>query len=172
MQKKKTAFQRYKQKTLLFYCTTTSTPVHTQAALLRALLPLNARSEAPKTITASYEMVKKAHSSFVRNLKLTISRNDPTLSLSEMCQHKSTIRLVCCYRWRSPLGALNVKNEEEKQEESNRHRQQQPLQLWGDSPYPPFYWMGAAPRASCRAFGMTSGADLTRVAVPYFSQHT
>lgn len=27
-----------------------------------------------------------------------------------MCQNKCTIRLVHCYRWRSPLGALNVKN--------------------------------------------------------------
>lgn len=43
------------------------------------------------------------------------------LSLNEMCQHKSTIRLVRCYRWRSPLGALHVKNEQEKQE--NTHRQ-------------------------------------------------
>lgn len=40
-----------------------------------------------------------------------------------MCQHKSTIRLVRCYRWRSPLRALNVKNEQEKQEESNTHTQ-------------------------------------------------
>lgn len=116
-------------------------------------------------------MVKKAHSSFVRNLKLTISRNDPTLSLSEMCQHKSTIRLVRCYRWRSPLGALNVKNEQEKQEESNTHRQDN-LCNFAPMISPPRYWMGTAPRASSQAFVTTSGADLTRAAVPYISQHT
>lgn len=108
---------------------------------------------------------KNTHSSFVRNLKLTISRNDPTLSLGEMCQHKSTRRPVRCYRWRSPVVRSMLKMTSSKKGPSPTDRTTSAISRWS---FPVTGWE----QLSCRALVMTSGADLTRAAVPYICQHT
>lgn len=100
--------------------------------------------------TTGYEMVKKAHTSLVRNTKQTISRNDRTVH-SEMSQH-ATIRLVSRYGWRRPLGAAKdvcaISGCLPSIPDEN-----------SSTGFPP-------------TFAMTSGADLTRAAVPYISQRT